>query len=141
MVADFSGGVILAWEDHRAGVLHEYDVYAQRVDSTGTLSTPTGIRDERQTPAFAFYPPAPNPGSGRVEFRFTLSAASEVTIEIFDVVGRPVRMERIGEMGPGEQRHFFDGRDETGHLVPSGVYFVRVSAGNLISTQKFVVSH
>jgi hypothetical protein len=44
-------------------------------------------------------------------------------------------------MGRGEQRHFFDGRDETGHLVPSGVYFVRVSAGNLISTQKFVITH
>jgi hypothetical protein len=140
MVADLSGGVILTWQDARTGVLGDYDVYAQRVDSTGACSTPTGIRDQRQTPAFALYPPVPNPGSGQVEFRFSLSAASEVTIETFDVAGRPVRMERIGKMNDGEQRYFFDGRDGAGHVVPSGVYFVRVSAGNQVRTQKFVIS-
>jgi hypothetical protein len=141
MVADLSGGVILAWEDERAGVSYEFDVYAQRIDSSGACSTPTGIRDQRQTPTFMLYPPAPNPGTGRVDLRFSLPAVSELTIEIYDVAGRPVRTERVGEVGRGEQHYFFDGRDEAGHLVPSGVYFVRVSTGNLVRTQKFVVSH
>jgi hypothetical protein len=141
MVPDLSGGVILAWEDEREGVSYELDVYAQRVDSTGTLSTPTGIKDHTQTPTFSLYPPAPNPGSGRVEFRFKLPSASDVSIGIYDVRGRRVRMDRIGEVGIGEQRYLFDGRDEAGRLVPSGVYFVRLSADNLVRTQKFVVSH
>jgi hypothetical protein len=141
MVPDFSGGVILAWEDEREGNLWERDVYAQRVDSTGACSTPTGIRDHGRSPTFALYPPAPNPGSGRVDFRFNLPVASEVSIEIYDVAGRPVRMERVGKMDGGEQRYFFDGRDGAGNVVPSGVYFVRVSAGSLVRTQKFVVSH
>jgi flagellar hook assembly protein FlgD len=122
-------------------VSYELDVYAQRVDSTGTLSTPTGIKDHTQTPTFSLYPPAPNPGSGRVEFRFKLPSASDVSIGIYDVRGRRVRMDRIGEVGIGEQRYLFDGRDEAGRLVPSGVYFVRLSADNLVRTQKFVVSH
>jgi len=74
------------------------------------------------------------------ELPFYLSAPSEVMIEIYDVMGRPVRSERIGTLGRGQDRYVFKGEDDAGNTVPSGVYFARVSAGNQVRTQKFVIS-
>jgi hypothetical protein len=140
LVADDLSGAIVTWEDGRGGILNEYDVYAQRVDSVGALSTPTGIESSNDSPAFELSPPIPNPGGGVAELGFYLPTPSEVVIEIYDVVGRLVRSERIGTLGRGQDRYVFNGEDDAGNTVPSGVYFARVSAGNQVRTQKFVIS-
>jgi hypothetical protein len=140
MVPDHSGGVILAWEDGRNYGMNYYDVYAQRVDSTGALSTPTGIKASEGPPTFDLFPPVPNPGRGVAEFRFYLSTSTEVVIEIYDVTGRPVKSDRLGTLDRGQNRYLFNGVNDAGSTVPSGVYFARVSVGGLVRTQKFVIS-
>jgi len=75
-------------------------------------------------------PSAPNPFRGRTELRFALPASGTVTVEIFDVTGRRI-------VAPVARAHFeagrhavtWDGRDEGGRAVASGVYFVRLTAG------------
>ncbi|MCK4774512.1 MAG: hypothetical protein KAT30_06990, partial [Candidatus Krumholzibacteria bacterium] len=37
IVSDLNGGAIIAWQDHRTGVFLNYDIYAQRVDGSGTI--------------------------------------------------------------------------------------------------------
>jgi hypothetical protein len=41
---------------------------------------------------------------------------------------------------PGIQVHPWDGRDDRGHGLPAGVYWVRIAAGGKIATSKLVVA-
>jgi hypothetical protein len=48
---------------------------------------------------------------------------------VFDVAGRHVRTVPEAEWGPGRGTVLWDGRDESGRLVPSGIYIARVAFG------------
>jgi flagellar hook assembly protein FlgD len=52
-----------------------------------------------------------------------------VQLRIYDPSGRLVRTLAEGDMEAGERNVVWDGRDERGHAVPSGVYFCLLSAG------------
>ena len=52
-----------------------------------------------------------------------------VRLEVFNVVGQRVRTLVAGRLAAGEHRVKWDGRDETGGLVSSGIYFYRLRAG------------
>lgn len=70
---------------------------------------------------------APNPFRGTMAFRFTTPAAGRVAIRVFDASGRLVR--RLdARSGAGPQELQWDGRDEQGRSVPSGMLFYEVTA-------------
>lgn len=71
----------------------------------------------------------PNPFNPRCDIRFTVPAG-EVSLEIFDPAGRRLRGLLHGEdLGAGDHTRTWDGRDEGGRKLPSGVYLARVMAG------------
>lgn len=68
----------------------------------------------------------PNPAVGGVTLGCDLSAGRELVFEIFDIAGRRVR--RLGRRAavPGHHTVFWNGRDEAGRTLPSGLYFVQL---------------
>lgn len=76
----------------------------------------------------------------RTMIRFGLPAPSVVTIKVFDLAGREVAtvLEKV-EMPPGLHQRGWDGRDASGRLVPNGIYFYRLAAGNVVRTMKMMV--
>ena len=73
------------------------------------------------------------PGVGRGAVRFTLEVGAEcaVTLDVFDVGGRLVRMLRdpgSGVLGAGSHPIVWDGRSDGGAAAGSGAYFLRVIA-------------
>lgn len=69
----------------------------------------------------------PNPTRGDVELRFALPRSAASRVEIYDSAGRRVRGLRDAGVGAGVQSVFWEGRNDRGALVPSGIYFARVS--------------
>jgi len=69
---------------------------------------------------------SPNPSRGLAGLRFSLAADDEVDVTVVDLSGRLVRRVWSGPLPAGEQNVTWDGRDETGKPVSSGVYFARV---------------
>ncbi len=65
---------------------------------------------------------APNPFNPSTEIRFNLARASAVEIRIYDVRGTLVRRIDLGEMPAGPTNVRWQGRDERGAEVASGVY-------------------
>ena len=65
---------------------------------------------------------SPRPATGRLTVRFSLAAAGEVDLGLFDAAGRCVATLARGWRGPGEQRLTWDG----GRALPSGTYFARL---------------
>jgi len=82
---------------------------------------------------------SPNPFSQNTQIRYQIPERGEVSLEVYDLTGRLVRtLVRKGE-GPGVRIVPWDGKDQTGSLVPSGVYLYRLRAGDFISIRKLVL--
>jgi len=73
---------------------------------------------------------SPNPFNPATVLRFELAASAEVEVRVFDASGRIVRSLDLGELGAGPRAIRWNGRDQRGATVASGVYFVRVVAGD-----------
>lgn len=70
---------------------------------------------------------APNPFFGTTRFDFALPAMTPTTLDIFDVSGRRIRslIDRV-VYRPGEYSIFWNGNDDNGRAVASGIYFYRL---------------
>jgi hypothetical protein len=73
----------------------------------------------------------PNPFRAEAEIRFNLQSSEEVRVAIFDVSGRRLRTLFDGPIQAGDRRLIWDGRDETGRSLDSGVYFYRIVSESL----------
>ena len=115
-----------------ARTLH-YRLRQVDVDGTETLSDP--IRLALGAPdALRFHPPYPNPATTQVTVRYELPTSERVRLELFDTLGRRVRTLVAGERAAGR----VEARIPTVDLA-SGLYFVRLVAGDRVRTQRFTV--
>ena len=74
------------------------------------------------------------------DISFELGAESEVTIEVYDETGRLTRVLTEDErMGPGRNAKAWDGKDEDGDVVHSGLYVVLIRVGEKVRAKKTVV--
>jgi flagellar hook assembly protein FlgD len=67
------------------------------------------------------------------------AVGGHVTLTIFDVLGREVRTLVDEAYRPGHFSARWDGRDREGRLATSGVYFYKLSAGNLSQVRKLML--
>jgi hypothetical protein len=81
---------------------------------------------------------APNPFANATALRIGLPAAGTATVEVFDVAGRRVASRQVA-VNAGWNEIAFDGRDDAGRALASGVYFYRVRAAAETITRKFVI--
>jgi hypothetical protein len=80
--------------------------------------------------AIRLEPPRPNPLSPETAIRFSLDTARSATLEVFDPQGRRVRSLLDGPQAAGAHEADWDGADNNGRRLSSGVYYVRLRAGN-----------
>jgi hypothetical protein len=101
------------------------------------------ISDDTSVPespmAFALEGNYPNPFNPVTNISFTLPEAAEVRIDVLDVSGRLVRTLEAGELPAGRRTVSWDGRDNEGHQVATGVYLARLRAGEFEATSKMVL--
>jgi flagellar hook assembly protein FlgD len=84
------------------------------------------------------HPAAPNPFNPSTTIRYEVASGSDVRLEVFDAGGRRVR-ELVRSVQGGAQSVIWDGRDDRGAGLPSGVYFVQLHAGTTKETQRAVL--
>ena len=87
----------------------------------------------------SLYQNYPNPFNLSTEIFFMLPKRSHVRIVIYDLVGRLVRELTDQEYDPGVHRICWDGRDDMGIPVASGVYLYRIIACSKSITKKMIV--
>jgi hypothetical protein len=82
----------------------------------------------------------PNPFNPHTQIRFGLPRdGARVRLEIYDVRGRRVCALVDGPLGAGWHEVKWDGRDQRGSAVPSGVYFYRLRADGLDSARRMLL--
>lgn len=88
-------------------------------------------------PAFALLAGYPNPFRESTSLRFDLGTPAAVTLVVYDAAGHRIRRLLDQEAYPaGHHEVFWDGRDDSGGVVPVGVYFVRLRAGSFLGVRK-----
>ena len=80
--------------------------------------------------AFALSSNYPNPFNPTTTIPFALPEAAQVTIAVYDVTGRHVKTLLRQRQAAGEHAVTWDGTDEAGHSMPSGVYAYTIRAGS-----------
>lgn len=83
--------------------------------------------------------PYPNPFNPQVTIAYTLREPAEVRISVYDVRGRRVRSFDIGVKPAGEHAEVWYGRDDGDRKQASGVYFVRLKAGQYEKTMRLLL--
>ena len=110
-----------------ANLLHRWLI------DTGTIPNETRL-----------YPNFPNPFNPETWIPYQLAEAAEVHISIYDAKGQPVRELPIGFRMAGiytgrSEAAFWNGRNDIGELVTSGIYFYTLRAGDFSDTRKMLI--
>ncbi|MFH1502271.1 MAG: BNR-4 repeat-containing protein [Candidatus Eisenbacteria bacterium] len=99
----------------------------------------TDVPDGVVAAGVKLYPNQPNPFSGSTEIAYALGSGGRVSLRVYDASGRVVRAVVDDELPAGRHSAVWDGRDGRGHLVASGVYFVRLEADGRTETRRAVL--
>ena len=92
----------------------------------------------------ALFPNYPNPFNPETWIPYHLATDADVTVTIYDVRGVLVRVLALGHQAAGvyQSKHraaYWDGRNENGESVASGVYFYTLKAGDFAATRKLII--
>ncbi|NIR47157.1 T9SS type A sorting domain-containing protein [candidate division KSB1 bacterium] len=103
---------------------------------------PTSVANHpRDVPeAFALHQNYPNPFNPTTTISFSLAASRNVTLTIYNALGQQVR--NLLTAVPHQAGHFvvrWDGKDQDGRSVASGVYLYRIQAGNFVEVKKMLL--
>jgi hypothetical protein len=133
------------WVDpayHGGGVYYEVTAldYAGNESSPAVAGSVTGVGDVAIPSAFALYPNVPNPFNPTTVIRYDMPQnGGEVSLRIYDAAGRVVKTLVAGTPAAGQRSITWDGRDDAGRPVASGVYFCRLTASGYANTSKMVL--
>lgn len=82
----------------------------------------------------------PNPFNPTTTIPYTVEEHTTVSLAVYDVSGREIKRMFNEQKAPGSYQAIWNGTDETGFQVPSGVYFVRLEAGPTVLTKKMILT-
>jgi len=95
--------------------------------------------DETTPPVLSLSQNYPNPFNPHTSINFSLPIDSHISIKIYDMMGQLVKVLVNKKMKAGLHETSWDGRNEKGKFVASGVYFCRLEAGRYRDVKKMVL--
>jgi hypothetical protein len=99
-----------------------YNSISVKVSTDTTLA----IQDDGVIHGFALRQNYPNPFNPATRIEYSLAKRSEVTLTIYDILGREVIQLVKDHLEPGDHSANWDGRTATGEQAPTGIYIARL---------------
>ena len=136
--ANRDGGIDQDWAgDDQDGVMAvgEEEAHIQR---WGANATP--VENKPGPRRLALHANVPNPFNPSTTISFDVpDGAPMVSLRIYDAAGRLVRTLVQSKLSAGQHQVQWQGRDDSGHSVASGVYHLRMEAGEFKSSRKMAL--
>jgi hypothetical protein len=133
VACDNSGGIIVTGFRIDGG---NADFLTVKYDEQGAVAEHTLIPARAR--GIEMYAPCPNPFSNNCCISFDSRNPLQLEITVCDVAGRRLRRLVDGECVSGLTKVIWDGVDDSGNIVPAGVYFVRLETPDQSVTKKIV---
>jgi tetratricopeptide (TPR) repeat protein len=104
------------------------------------FSRKSGLKDQTIKSIFEFRlnQAFPNPFNPQTTISFDLPKDITVSLEIFDITGRKVRTLLNKPKEAGTHQVIWNGQDDHGNSVASGLYVYRIQAGNFVQSKKML---
>jgi hypothetical protein len=100
-------------------------------------SLTTSIDDKGILPnKFSLEQNFPNPFNPTTAIEFSLESSSDIQLTIYNVIGQEIRTLASGMKQAGAHTISWDGRNESGKMVSTGIYMYKLSVGNQSMTKK-----
>lgn len=107
------------------------------------IGLPAGVEEEDHgmvvSHEFYLAQNEPNPFSAQTSISYTVAEESNVTLTIYDVSGREARILINETKQTGLHKVYWDGLDDKGLPLPSGVYFYKLVAGCYTATRSAIL--
>jgi len=111
-------------------------------DITVTTEHTTDVGDNGPTGAdrmYALGAAYPNPFNPATVIPFEIASPGKVTIRIYDISGREITTLMDGTLPEGKHRVLWNGRDNRGRSVASGVYFLKMRCGVFEASERLIL--
>ena len=129
--------------DDLAGIQANADSACAKSSMVGfTNCQVVGINDpltQAVPDAFALYANYPNPFNPTTTIRYDLKESVDVKLEIYNVLGEKVRTLVNAREAAGRKKVVWDGRNDRGQVVSSGIYIYRLQAGDFVQSRKMML--
>lgn len=120
------------WDDFIGAAVRARQVYAD-------LPTDVGDDGNALPQTFTLAQNVPNPFNPTTRISFTLPKSGEVRADVFDILGREIKTLTNSYFQAGEHQLDWNGTDNDGNRVSSGVYFYRVRFENGSLTKQMIL--
>ncbi len=134
-ISDWNNGIIVIWEDAPLN-----GIFAQQISKNGILGELLTSIDTNNffvlPQYFTLFQNFPNPFNSSTVIRFQLSASSNVTLKIFNLLGQEIKNLITEKLTPGNYEIIWNGTDESGLQAASGIYLYRLIVNNQPATKK-----
>ncbi|MCK6618904.1 MAG: T9SS type A sorting domain-containing protein [Calditrichaceae bacterium] len=98
-----------------------------------------GIAEQPTPDVFELSQNYPNPFNPVTHIQFSLAGKVKVKLEVFNVLGQRVKTLVDSDLAPGKHEVAWDGRNDAGARVGSGLYFYRLKAGDYVKSRKMIL--
>src|SRR5690606_11315872 len=106
------------------------NIIGRRVTKIYRPDSTTNVNDDEIFPMdFNLFQNYPNPFNPITNIRFQINKSETVFIKVYNILGKEIKLVLDKNLLPGEYTIQWDGKDNEGNLLPSGIYFIKVKAG------------
>jgi len=130
-----SGNVYIAFTDKRLGI--------QRLFVTKATFESTSVLEQSSNSVFPEFITLqqnyPNPFNVQTAIEYNLPADSYVTVNVYNILGEKVRTLIRASASQGLHKAVWDGRNDQGNLVSSGVYLYKLETLQSAIVKKLVL--
>jgi len=105
------------------------------------IVSPTSVGDENSAGVpknYILQQNFPNPFNSSTRISFYLPKKGKVNLEVYNILGQRIRILAEKEEEPGLKIISWEGKDDRGLSVPTGIYFYRLTAQDFVDTKKMV---
>jgi hypothetical protein len=95
--------------------------------------------DEIILSGIKLYQNYPNPFNPYTNINFEINEFSTVSLKVYNILGKEIKLLLEENLPAGEYTIQWDGKDSKGNLLPGGVYFIQITAGEFRHTIKSVL--
>ena len=116
---------------HESGTNKDIDVWIKDIV--------LDVREQKQTPVkFVLENNFPNPFNPETTIKYGIAKTSRVTLTIYNVTGQKIKTMINEEKQPGLYSAKWDGKNDPGQKVSSGIYIYRLQSGNYAAAKKMI---
>ena len=96
-------------------------------------------QDEQLAAAFSLHQNYPNPFNPKTTIEFEVAQSGWVKLTVYNALGQQIKTLSDGQLNPGSYRVTWDGTNDNGAAVSSGIYFLRMSAGSFAQHRRMLL--